>query len=94
MDLIEISKIVIGLFVLLFILQNYYRFRERKNFKIIFGAFFLLFLGWIFDYLDYLYYSVLNIIQHTLLAIGFIIMAIWFWKEFHQGGKNEHNRND
>jgi hypothetical protein len=94
MDFIEISRVVLGIFILLFIFQNYAELKEKRNSKIIIVAFIFLFFGWFFDLIDDLFYVVLNFLQHTILAIGLMIFALWYWKEFHGGdsdGNNYHN---
>ena len=74
----KILEILIALGVLIFILINHSRIKKIPNSNILLSAFSFLFFNNIFAILEELFLGdLLNIIQHSCLAISSILLTIW-----------------
>jgi hypothetical protein len=79
----EIVMLLLGGGVLIFTINKRVLFKRLPEWKILTTAFYVLFWGWMMTVIeDFLWYELLNLLEHICYATSSVLMVVWCWKVF------------
>ncbi|MFW6305458.1 MAG: hypothetical protein ACOC1V_06750 [Candidatus Saliniplasma sp.] len=93
---LEVVLLLLGIFVLIFIIANKRLKRDLPHYTLLVSAFLMYLLSWIFTNLEnIMLYELLNLLEHTVQLIGTVLIAVWCWKIFgEKEGKDVPHSDD
>jgi len=77
----EVFNLIIAVVVGVFFLWNWRRIRTLHHLPLLISAFLALLLGWIATIAEgYWLPELLNAVEHSLYALGMVLVAAWCWR--------------
>ena len=92
---LEVVLLLLGIFVLVFIIANKRLIDDLPHSSILISAFILFLLSWIFTNLESFFLKdIFNILEHGVQLIGAVFITAWCWRIFVSEGEDASHSHD
>ena len=80
---LEVVLLLLGIFVLVFIMMNKRLLDELPHSTLLISAFLMFLLSWIFTNVEgFFWENIFNLLEHSFQFLGILLIMVWCWKIF------------